>query len=323
MRVPIRKHSGRGWAGASAAALVAVLGVAMASAQGPYLRGQGIQPVFEGWEKNADGTISLAFGYLNRNYAEAPHVPIGPNNFFSPGPQDQGQPTFFDPRRQSFVFKVTVPADWGNRDLAWSITHNGQTATAVGHLLPHWVLDEGVYRANRGSGLGGRSSDAIVNKPPSVRIVGSTTVTARPNEAVVLTAAATDDGLPGKRERRPAVVPLAPIAQAGLPTTGGPRSSSGSGTGGPTDQNIVQVSMTYETGLAVTWRQYRGGPAEAEFDPRATPVQADGKATTSVRFSKPGTYVIRAVADDSSFTANADVTVVVEAGDAREGRRTP
>ena len=35
-----------------------------------YARGQSLQPVFEGWEKNADGTFSMWFGYLNRNDEE-------------------------------------------------------------------------------------------------------------------------------------------------------------------------------------------------------------------------------------------------------------
>jgi hypothetical protein len=37
-----------------------------------------------------------------------------------------------------------------------------------------------------------------------------------------------------------------------------------------------------------------------------------GAAATAVRFSAPGTYVIRAVADDGIFTTPADVTVVVK-----------
>src|SRR5689334_13163481 len=73
-----------------------------------FLIGQNVQPVFEGWQRNTDGTFSLFFGYLNRNYQEQPHVPIGPNNSFQPGPADRGQPTYFYPRRQQFVFSVNV-----------------------------------------------------------------------------------------------------------------------------------------------------------------------------------------------------------------------
>ena len=37
-------------------------------------------PYFEGWEHNPDGTYSMVFGYLNRNYEEEIDIPVGPNN---------------------------------------------------------------------------------------------------------------------------------------------------------------------------------------------------------------------------------------------------
>ena len=96
-----------------------------------------MQPVFEGWERNDDGSFTMVFGYLNRNYQEQPIIPVGPNNFFEPGPADRGQPTHFYNRRQQFVFTVRVPADWGReQDLVWSVTHNGRTDYAYGHLWP-------------------------------------------------------------------------------------------------------------------------------------------------------------------------------------------
>ena len=63
-----------------------------------FERGQNVVPAFEGWEQNPDGTFDLIFGYLNRNSKERVHIPIGPNNYIEPGPPDQGQPTFFQPR---------------------------------------------------------------------------------------------------------------------------------------------------------------------------------------------------------------------------------
>jgi len=51
----------------------------------------------------------MLFGYMNRNWEEEVVVPVGPNNNLTPGQPDQGQPTHFYPRRQRFVFKVTVP----------------------------------------------------------------------------------------------------------------------------------------------------------------------------------------------------------------------
>ena len=75
---------------------------------------------------------------------------------------------------------------------------------------------------------------------------------------------------------------------------------------------MVKVSAAFETGLAVTWLHYQG-PGKVTFAPMVIPVKPEEvKATTSVRFSEPGTYVIRAVADDSTYTTPADVTVVVK-----------
>ena len=51
-------------------------------AQTLYRFGQSVQPIFEGFEKNADGTFTLWFGYLNRNYDETPNIVIGDNNTF-------------------------------------------------------------------------------------------------------------------------------------------------------------------------------------------------------------------------------------------------
>jgi len=48
-----------------------------AQAQLKFDRGQNVAPVFEGWERNPDGTFNMVFGYMNRNYREMPHVPVG------------------------------------------------------------------------------------------------------------------------------------------------------------------------------------------------------------------------------------------------------
>ena len=81
------------------------------SAQIQYGRGQDVTPAFEGWQRNPDGTSTMYFGYLNRNYEEEVDIPIGPNNTIEPG-GDRGQPTHFYPRRQRFVFRVVVPMGW-------------------------------------------------------------------------------------------------------------------------------------------------------------------------------------------------------------------
>jgi len=96
-----------------------------------------------------------------------------------------------------------------------------------------------------------------------------------------------------------------------LPTFGGNRSGAGSGTGGPTDQNMVKTRVAYETGLAVTFLHYRG-PGTVTFEPMAMSITSGSQAVTQARFSEAGTYVVRAMADDSSYTTPLDITVIVK-----------
>lgn len=261
-----------------------------------YNSGQNVVPVYEGWEKNADGTFNLVFGYMNRNYKEEPEIPIGPNNSFVPGPADQGQPTHFYPRRQQFMFKVKVPADFGRKELVWTVIRNGQTEKAFGTLLMEEQLTDVVISENRG-GLGNDSVTAKPNQPPKISIDGSSTRTATVGQPVALTASASDDGIPAPPPAR---------GRGGPPTAvvdGVPLQTTRER---PTTQAIVKPSRE---GLAVTWTQWRG-PGRLEFEPM-TVVVKDGKATTRVVFAEPGTYVVRAYADDGILAIPADVTINV------------
>ena len=86
-----------------------------------------ISPVYEGWLPNDDGTFDLVFGYLNRNWDEEIEVPVGVNNTIEPGGPDQGQPTYFFPRRNRFTFAIRVPKDFGKKELVWTLTTKGRT----------------------------------------------------------------------------------------------------------------------------------------------------------------------------------------------------
>jgi hypothetical protein len=101
----------------------------------PRDRGLNVAPVYEGWERNADGTIRLHFGYLNRNWQEALDVPIGTLNAFEPGPADRGQPTHFLPRRHKQVYSVTVPKDIAG-PLVWTLSIRGVTESVKASLAP-------------------------------------------------------------------------------------------------------------------------------------------------------------------------------------------
>lgn len=301
--------------------LALVAGVApLSEAQILYRSGQGVQPVYEGFEQNPDGSYTMWFGYLNRNYEEQPDIPVGENNSFREAggvapslpagdavQPDRGQPAFFYPRRQQFVFSVVVPADFVGKELIWSVTHNGQTLVAVGSLEQQnvWRIDEGVWSANRGRGIMGRTDVEYVNLPPAVRVSGvEGVVRTSQGQAVTLRAAALDDGLPGPfsgRRRQ-----LEPLPNA-LPEIGGRV-----GDNSPKTQAIVNYEAADSTGLAITWTKYRG-PGTVEFDTRVSALDPAGEeGQTAAYFSAPGTYVIRVYADDGNFTSSADVTVVVE-----------
>src|SRR6266540_7363150 len=152
--------------------------------------GQGVAPVYEGFDINADGSYNMWFGYMNRNHEEELDIPVGPDNTFEPG-GDRGQPTHFTTRRHKDVFKVTVSKDFRDRTLVWKVTAHGQTEQVIATLKPVWQIDR--LRTTRG----GNSERVSSNLPPVVNVrvadvgVGGSRAT--------LTISATDDGLPKRR----------------------------------------------------------------------------------------------------------------------------
>jgi len=253
--------------------------------------GQNIQPVYEGWSKNDAGTFNMYFGYLNRNYVETPDIAIGPNNSFDPGPPDRGQPTHFYQRRNQFVFSVKVPADWGNKDLTWSVTHNGKTDKAIGSLTLVWEVDDAmmVKNINGQDDLVGVEKD----KRPELTIkasANSTTV----GEPITLTATVTDDG-----------VPPPPKPSVGNANPRRRRSTMNNAPQYPPAPKFLSQ------GLSVGWLHYRGS-GKVTFTPESFVAVQNGQASTSTAvFSQPGTYVLRGIGSDSWLFTTQDVTVVV------------
>lgn len=250
-----------------------------------YLRGQSVQPVFEGWSRHADGSFSMWFGYLNRNYEERLNVLVGPDNGFGDTNDDRGQPEFFETRRQQFAFTVRVPADWPkDKDLIWTVKVNGVALKAYGCLWPVWEIDEHTISANRGSRTA-VDFDEPKNEPPMI-------VSAPPPQTVAsgtplpLTLTIADDGNPKPRADRGARV-------AGIRGT------------------TPSAELPLRESLRVSWVQWRG-PGIAKFEPTVVRV-VDGKATTTVTFDKPGAYVLRAFAEDASVHTPHDVKITVVA----------
>ena len=121
--------------------------------------GEHVEPAYEGWRPNADGTFSFMFGYMNENWEEQPDVLVGDSNFFSPGDADRGQPTHFLPRRNRFTFEVVVPSDWGDRELIWTLNVNGVERKAYATLKDDYLVDNMVIASETGSrGEIGRAS---------------------------------------------------------------------------------------------------------------------------------------------------------------------
>src|SRR5262245_13251834 len=252
--------------------------------QTKFVSGQNVVPYFEGWVRNADGSFELVFGYFNRNWQEELAIPAGPDNKFEPGAPDRGQPTYFLPRRQGWVFRVRVPADFGKQVLTWTVKANGKTETAYGELLPVEEITERIImtRGNLNPGEGDP------NKPPVIAIAAAATAAA--GQPVALTANVTDDGLPKPRvtvQRTAAADATRIQAQANSSGTPRPR------------------------GLTVTWMQLRG-PAKVTFDPAGPSPVTGGTVVTSARFPSPGVYAVRATANDGALSTKSDVTITVQ-----------
>lgn len=260
-----------------------------------YNSGQSVQPVFEGWSRVADGSFNLHFGYLNRNWVERPHVPVGANNQIEPGGPDRGQPTFFYNRTQRNLFTVNVPADWGrSRELVWSVTVNGRTERAVGWLQAEWEIDP-VGGAQQG---GSTDEEYVKNVPPTIAIAPASSASIP--SGVTLIATVADDGLPVPRGRRKPAV-----GQETPPTLRG-------GADAPVNVPVLAPppsAAERPQGLSVSWIVWRG-PANATFEP-AYAVPIDGHTNTTARFSRSGEYVLRATASDGSKVGYALVPVTV------------
>jgi hypothetical protein len=252
----------------SGVALV-VLGLALSvplSAQLPWnsakASGQSVSPAYEGWYRNPDGTYTLSFGYINRNTSEVVEIPIGKNNFVSPGPQNQGQPVEFHPRRHWGVFGVKVPADFGKKEVVWTLTFRDVTFAIPGSLNQNWQID--ALEGEAGSG----------NTPPALRFAES-----------------------GAEGRGPFGITSGPVPA----TTGQPVAlnvwvkDDGKGA-----TSVASAGRGTPPPVSLAWFKHQG-PGSVAFEPATGRITGGGgQATSTATFGAPGEYIIRVRANDSS-----------------------
>ena len=294
-----------------------------------YSKGQPLFPAYEGWMEHPDGSRSFLFGYMNENWEHAQHIPTGEDNYFSPGPADQGQPTYFQPRRNRFVFEVPVPEGFTEDDeLMWTVEANGHSYSAHATLRQDYYVDNVVIMSETGAlGAGTSSPEIRSNQPPTVTLQGQEQRrSARMGQPLQLVAKVTDDGQPPPEGFRRATAPepdATPeeLLQRALKQTRG-------------------STVAKAVGLHFTWSVYRGPGDGVEFDPpqikswedtrqfanspwapywvppelrKPSELPEDGYWRTEVTFQKPGTYILRGRADDGGLYADQFITVQVAA----------
>lgn len=298
-----------------------------------YRSGQHTEVAYEGWRENEAGDIVFTFGYFNHNWEEELDIPVGENNFFTPGEADRGQPTHFLPRRNRFTFDVVVPQDFGpNDELIWEVTSpNGLTRRAYGTLREDYKLDNVVIMSETGA-LGAGSSDAETraNVPPTVELIGDDIRTVSVGEPLRIQSRVTDDGVPE---------PYSPMRFLRL--FGG--AAAAFATPEMVRQRIMMTppprpTVTKHNGLFLSWNVYRASETRApvqeivQFDPPQTKpwedtrpsanspwsflwvppeLPEDGVINTSVTFDEPGTYVLWGRADDGGLYRDTYLTVNV------------
>jgi len=294
-----------------------------------YTKGQNVAPAYEGWEQGADGAKYFLLGYMNRNWEEELDVNVGAENTFSPGAPDQGQPTHFLPRRNRFVFRVKVPANFGEKDeLVWTLTTHGKTERAYASLRPDYIVDDVVKASETGAlGAGTSSPEVRSNKAPSIHIEEVKARSVKAGENVTFVSEVKDDGIP--KRRPPNAATLARLQAAAA--TADPALVAA--LRNPSMSPPSRITVGKVTGLHVSWFVYRQpAGARVTFDPpqvkawedtRAgmnspwaplwtpTPIPADGKQPVNVSFSLPGTYVLRCRADDGALVSDDEITIVV------------
>jgi len=284
-----------------------------------YESGQGLSPAYEGWVANEDGSYTMLFGYMNENWEEEVDVPVGTNNFFSPGEADLGQPTHFLPRRNRNTFGVRVPADFEG-ELVWTLIHGeGVTQKAYGTLLKDYVLEPITIMSEAGTVAGGFNNreDVQTNTAPRVSLHGDEVRTVRVGETIELGVTIEDDAKPNPRQsfESPALdnyeTAREKLEKALEPPI---RGTVDRVVGMTFSWFVVRGSgdVSYSPLQVKTWedtRAFQNSPWSPFWKPPEIP--EDGVVSSDVTFHEAGEYTLRGRADDGGLTADVDVVVRV------------
>jgi hypothetical protein len=275
---------------------------------------------------------------MNTNWEEEFDVPVGPANNIEPGGPDQGQPTHFYPRRNAFMFTITVPKEFATttKELVWTLTTNGKTERAYASLNNDYLLDPQVISLEVGGDSGNQDTSLRSNKPPLLAVEGAKQRTVKVGEALTLIATASDpDNLPARRAARGARAAAPPSAPEGGAARGAaPAAGAAAPTGGrglfipPTSV----VAPSSPAGLRFAWSVYRGKADAVAFSPEQLKTWQDtrpyanspwspgteipppppgGRWQVQATFREPGTYTLIGTASDSALFTHERVTVTV------------
>lgn len=228
----------------------------------PKERGNSVTGAFEGWYKNPDGTFTLLMGYYNRNSRQTLEIPVGANNRIEPGGPDQGQPTYFAPRRGWGVFTIVVPKDFGTKKLSWTLVANGESTVIPLSLNPAWEVSP-------------FKDPAMGNTPPTIKFSPAGPVLTGPPRGI---AASYTGGVGQPIDWEFWVADVGnTVSEAAPPPFA---------RGGP--------------GIAVSLHKFRG-PGEIKFTrERPELSKEDGRVSAQATFSAAGDYTVRVQVNDSS-----------------------
>ena len=153
---------------------------------------EAVFPAYEGWGESQDGqSYYIVLGYRNRNRTQTDRDPRGPRQPDRARGPDYGQPTVFEPGRQTTVFAIKVPKDFGEKKLTWTLVANGQPAVVTFYLNPAYNM--AFFREDANGNDAPRLKlrpDAPMSMGPSAGI--AETLTAAVGQPVALKAWASD-----------------------------------------------------------------------------------------------------------------------------------